>query len=155
MEKTNSMRLLDRLGIPYEVYTFSPDIHSAVGVAEATGLPANEVFKTLVLLRPGGKALLVIAPGDSEVDLRKVAAAVGEKKVAMASHREAEALTGLQVGGISALALRDKRFAVYLDRSALGHDRIMVSAGKRGVNLRLSPHDLIRAVDAELIDAAG
>lgn len=155
MEKTNGMRLLDRLGIPYEVYTFSPNIHSAVGVAEATGLPASEVFKTLVLLRPGGKALLVIAPGDSEVDLRKVAAAVGEKKVAMASHREAEALTGLQVGGISALALRDKRFAVYLDRSALAHDRIMVSAGKRGVNLRLSPHDLIRAVDAELIDAAG
>lgn len=155
MEKTNGMRLLDRLGIPYEVYTFSPNIHSAVGVAEATGLPANEVFKTLVLLRPSGKPLLVIAPGDSEVDLRKVAAAVGEKKVAMASHREAEALTGLQVGGISALALRDKRFAVYLDRSALAHDRIMVSAGKRGVNLRLSPHDLIRAVDAELIDAAG
>lgn len=155
MEKTNSMRLLDRLGIPYEAYTFSPDIHSAVGVAEATGLPASKVFKTLVLLRPSGKPLLVIVPGDSEVDLRKVAAAVGEKRVAMASHREAEALTGLQVGGISALALRDKRFAVYLDRSALAHDRIMVSAGKRGVNLRLSPHDLIRAVDAELIDAAG
>lgn len=155
MEKTNSMRLLERQGIPYEVYTFSPDIHSAVGVAEVTGIPAREVFKTLVLLRPGGKPILVIAPGDSEVDLRKVAAAVGEKKVALASHREAEALTGLQVGGISALALRDKRFPVYLDRSALAHERIMVSAGKRGVNLRLSPHDLIRAVDAQLIDAVG
>lgn len=155
MDKTNSMRLLDRLGIPYEVYTFSPDIHSAVGVAEATGIPAREVFKTLVLLRPNGKPLLVIAPGDSEVDLRKVAAAVGEKKVSLASHREAEALTGLQVGGISALALRDKRFPVYLDRSALAHERIMVSAGKRGINLRLSPQDLIRAVDAQLIDAAG
>lgn len=155
MEKTNSMRLLDRLGIPYEVYTFSPDIHSAVGVAEVTGIPVAEVFKTLVLLRPGGKPVLVIAPGDREVDLRKVAAAVGEKKMALASHREAEALTGLQVGGISALALRDKRYPVYLDRSALAHERIMVSAGKRGVNLRLSPHDLIRAVDAHLIDAAG
>jgi len=155
MEKTNSMRLLDRQGIPYEVYTFSPDIHSAVGVAEATGIPAREVFKTLVLLRANGKPLLVIAPGDSEVDLRKVAAAVGEKKVALASHREAEALTGLQVGGISALALRDKRFPVYLDRSALAHARILVSAGKRGVNLRLSPQDLIRAVGAQLIDAVG
>ncbi len=155
MEKTNSMRLLDRLGVSYEVYTFSPDIHSAVGVAEVTGIPAREVFKTLVLLRPNGKPFLVIAPGDSEVDLRKVAAAVGEKKVALASHREAEALTGLQVGGISALALRDKRFPVFLDRSALAHERIMVSAGKRGVNLRLSPQDLIRAVDAQLIDAVG
>ncbi len=155
MEKTNSMRLLERLGIPYEVYTFSPEIHSAVGVAEVTGIPAREVFKTLVLLRPNGRPMLVIAPGDSEVDLRKVAAAVGEKKVALASHREAETLTSLQVGGISALALRDKRFPVYLDRSALTHERIMVSAGRRGVNLRLSPQDLIRAVDAQLIDAVG
>lgn len=153
MEKTNSMRLLDRMGISYEVYTFSPDIHSAVGVAEVTGIPAAQVFKTLVILRPSGKPMLVIAPGDSEVDLRKVAAVAGEKKVAMASQREAEALTGLQVGGISALALRDKRFPVYLDHSALTHERIMVSAGKRGVNLRLSPQDLIRAVDAQLIDA--
>lgn len=155
MEKTNSMRLLDQRGVDYEVFTFSPDIHSALGVAEVTGFQPQEVFKTLVVMRPNGKAFLVIAPGDGELDLKKVAAAVGEKKVAMASQRDAEAITGLQVGGISALALLQKGLPVYIDRSATGHERILVSAGKRGVNLRLKSDDLIRIVKARVIDASG
>ncbi len=154
MPKVNSMRLLDKRGIPYEVYTFSPDIHSATGVAEATGFSLDEVYKTVVLTRPSGKALLAVVPGDAKVDVRKVAAALGEKKVAVASHRDAEAITGLQVGGISALALLHKRFEVYVDRSALSHERFLVSAGKRGINLRMSPQDFIRVVGARVIDAA-
>lgn len=154
MEKTNSMRLLDQQKVEYEVYEFSPDIHSAIGVAEVTGLPAAQVYKTLVMKGASSKPFLVIVPGDANADPKKVAAAVGEKKVMMTAQREAEAVTGLQVGGISALALLHKRLNVYLDRSALEHDRILVSAGKRGVNLRLSPHDLIRVVKAKVIDAA-
>ena len=154
MEKTNSMRLLDQRGVDYEVFTFSPEIHSALGVAEVTGFQPQEVFKTLVVMRPNGKAFLVIAPGDGELNLKKVAAAVGEKKVAMASQRDAESITGLQVGGISALALLQKGLPVYIDRSATEHERILVSAGKRGVNLRLKSDDLIRIVKAKVIDAA-
>ena len=155
MEKTNSMRLLDQRGVDYEVFTFSPDIHSALGVAEVTGFQPQEVFKTLVVMRPNGKAFLVIAPGDGELNLKKVAAAVGERKVAMASQRDAESITGLQVGGISALALLQKGLPVYIDRSATQHERILVSAGKRGVNLRLKSDDLIRIVKARVIDASG
>jgi Cys-tRNA(Pro)/Cys-tRNA(Cys) deacylase len=153
MEKTNSMRLLEQRGVEYEVFTFSPEIHSALGVAEITGFRAEEVFKTLVVMRPSGKPVLVIAPGDGELNLKKVAAGVGEKKVAMASQREAESVTGLQVGGISALVLLHKGLPVYIHRSALEHERILVSAGKRGVNLRLKSDELIRIVKARLIDA--
>jgi Cys-tRNA(Pro)/Cys-tRNA(Cys) deacylase len=152
MEKTNSMRLLDQRGVLYEVYTFSPDIHSALGVAEVTGFQPQEVYKTLVVMRQSGKPFLVIAPGDGELNLKKVAAGVDEKKVAMASQREAEAITGLQVGGISALALLQKGLPVYIDRSALQRERILVSAGKRGINLRLRSDDLIRVVRARPID---
>ena len=153
MPKVNSMRLLDRRKIPYEVYTFSPDIHSAAGVAEATGLPLDEVYKTVVLTRHSGQAILVVVPGGARVDVKKVGAALGEKKVAVASQRDAETITGLQVGGISALALLHKRMDVFVDESALRHERILVSAGKRGINLRLSPRDLISVVDACVIDA--
>jgi Cys-tRNA(Pro)/Cys-tRNA(Cys) deacylase len=153
VEKTNSMRLLDQHKIPYEVFTFSPDIHSAEGVAEVTGLPPDEVYKTLVMKGASDKAFLVIVPGDALVDPKKVAKATGEKKVAMAPQREAESVTGLQVGGISALALLHKRLPVYLDRSALGHGQILVSAGKRGINLRLRPQDLIEVVHPGIIDA--
>lgn len=154
MTKVNSMRLLDKRGIPYETHTFSPEIHSAAGVAEATGLPIAQVYKTVVLTRPSGAAILAVVPGDAQVDIRKVAAALGEKKVSVASQRDAEAITGLQVGGISALALLHKRLDVCLDKSALNHEQILVSAGRRGINLRLSPHDFIRVVGARVIDAA-
>jgi Cys-tRNA(Pro)/Cys-tRNA(Cys) deacylase len=152
-DKTNSMRALEAHKIPYDVFTFAPDIHSATGVAEALGLPPEQVYKTLVVLRPEGKPMLVIIRGDRELDLKKVASATGEKKVHMASHKEAEALTGLQVGGISALALLNRPFDVFIDRSATAWSHILVSAGKRGINLRLAVDDLIRITRASIIDA--
>jgi Cys-tRNA(Pro)/Cys-tRNA(Cys) deacylase len=153
MEKTNSMRRLDALRIPYQVVEFSPDIHSADGVAAAVGLPASQVFKTLVVIRPPKKPLLIMVPGDRDLDLRRTAQAIGEKKIAMATQNEAESLTGLLVGGISALAVPEGRFVVYIDRSALGFDEVLVSAGKRGVNLRLKTKDLIGVTGARVIEA--
>jgi Cys-tRNA(Pro)/Cys-tRNA(Cys) deacylase len=142
------MRLLDGKGVPYEVYTFSPDIHSALGVAESTGIPIENVYKTLVVVRLDGKPLLAICPGRCQVNLKKLAQAIGEKKLRMATQKEAEGLTGLQVGGISALALTRRGFPVYLDRSALSLEFIVVSAGCRGINLRLAVEDLIRVTGA-------
>ena len=86
------------------------------------------------------------------MDLKKLAQATGEKKLRMATQREAESLTGLQVGGISALALLNKGFKVYLDATAEAFDTILVSAGQRGINLQLAVADLVKVVNARLAD---
>ncbi len=152
--RTNAMRLLDARHVEYEVLTFSPDIHSAVGVAEALGLPPETVYKTLVVQR-AAKPLLVMVPGPHEINLKLLAASVGEFKLHMASQKDAEALTGLQVGGISALALLNKGFEICLDRSAQALAQVVVSAGQRGVNLRLEVSDLVQVTQARWVRAVG
>lgn len=156
MRKTNAMRALDRRKIPYDAFTFSDDIRSADGVAATLGIPEVEVFKTLVVLPEarGTKPMLVIIPANSALDLRKFARAVGEKSVRMATQREAEQLTGLKVGGISALALLGKPFTIYLDASATALEMLYVSGGQRGLDLRLRAADLIAATGATVADAA-
>jgi Cys-tRNA(Pro)/Cys-tRNA(Cys) deacylase len=154
-QKTNAMRALDARGIPYEAFTFPDDIRSADGVAATLGIPEVEVFKTLVVLPEarGTRPMLVMLPANTELDLRKFARAIGEKSVRMATQREAEQLTGLRVGGISALALLTKPFTVYLDTSASALDRLYVSGGQRGLDLRLSVADLIAVTGATVVDA--
>ena len=153
--RTNSMRLLDANKVAYEVVTFSPDLHSAVEVAEAVDLDPDTVYKTLVVQRPRGKPLLVMVAGDKQIDLHALAASVEEKKLTMASHRDAEALTGLQVGGISPLVLLNRGFDICLDRAAQGLERVSISAGRRGINLRLAVNDLVRVTGARWVDATG
>ena len=153
MAKNNVIRLLDARKIAYQAFTFSEEIHSAEGAAAAMGVSAHEVYKTLVVLRERGRPLLVLVPGGRQLDLRRLAAAVGEKKLRMATQREAEALTGLQVGGISALALLHKGFPVYIDESACRLDQIYVSGGQRGLNIRLAVADFVRLTGAVAVPA--
>jgi Cys-tRNA(Pro)/Cys-tRNA(Cys) deacylase len=153
--RTNAMRLLETNGIDYQVLTFSPDIHSATEVARVVGLDPSVVYKTLVVQRGRGKPLLVMVAGDQQVNLKALAVSVGERKLYMATHRDAETLTGLQVGGISALALLNKGFEIYIDQAAQHLERITVSAGKRGVNLCLSVSDLVRITGAHWADVTG
>ncbi len=155
-EKTLAMRILEGQGVPYEVVAFPESIHDALGVAQHAGLPAEQVYKTLVVLAddPAFKPMLIMVAANRALDLKKVARAVGARKARMAHHDEAERLTGLQVGGISALALLKRGFAIYLDEQAVLLDTIVVSAGKRGLNLRLSVNDLLRVTGATLIDAS-
>ncbi len=153
-EKTNAMRVLDRAKVPYEPVYFSPDIHSADGVAEAIGVPAAHVYKTLVVVRPGGRPLLVMVAGDRHLSLKKLAKASGAKGVRMATYQEAEKMTGLKVGGISALALLNKGFDVFIDQRALELKEVVVSAGKRGINLRLPVADLVRITNATPADVS-
>lgn len=120
--KLNSMRLLDSHKVAYEVhsYTYDPDDPpDASEVARRIGLPPAQVFKTLVVT-PGATArpLLVMLPADRHLDLKRLAAAVGQKRLELMPRAETERLTGLKVGGIGALALVQKRWASYLDRSA-------------------------------------
>ncbi|MFI5271934.1 MAG: YbaK/EbsC family protein [Ktedonobacterales bacterium] len=151
--KTNAMRALDARGIGYVTYRYAETLHSADAVAAALGVPAAEVFKTLVVLAPPERRLLVVAPGDRELDLRRLARAVGAKAAAMAPRREAERLTGLKVGGISPLALLDKRFEVYVDVTAEARESLCINGGQRGVNLRVKVVDLLAVTGAKVIAA--
>jgi Cys-tRNA(Pro)/Cys-tRNA(Cys) deacylase len=154
---TNAMRMLDSRGIAYQALAFSPDIHTATGVAEALDLPPERVFKTLVVMPDTpvrGRPLLAIIPGDAELDLKALAQAAGEKKLRMATQREAESMTGLLVGGISALALLSKRWATYVDASARDEPWFVVSAGQRGLNLRLAVDDFLAVTQAKLVRVA-
>jgi Cys-tRNA(Pro)/Cys-tRNA(Cys) deacylase len=154
-EKTNAMRALDAGRVPYETYTYPPELHSAVEVAQHLGLSPDDVYKTLVVLRDRGRPLLVMAPGDRELDERRFARAIGEKHVAMAPKVEAERLTGLQVGGIGALALIGRKFDVYIDARADERDTILVNAGRRGLNLRVPVKDLVALTAARWAPVTG
>ncbi|MBI5947094.1 MAG: aminoacyl-tRNA deacylase [Chloroflexi bacterium] len=151
--KPLAVRLLEQRKIAHEVFAFDPAIRDAGEVAAVTGHSPAEVYKTLVVEHdpPKGKPLLVMAPSDTEVDLKVLAAAVGAKKLRMASHRDAEQATGLQVGGISALALLDRRFPAYIDARAVALTHLLVSAGQRGFDVRLSLADLLALTGAQLV----
>lgn len=157
--RNNVTRLLDARGIQYEPVEYDPSrFHSADQVAALLGAPSEQVFKTIVVMREqrGKRPLLAIVPADREVDLKRLATALGEKKLRVAPQREAEALTRLQVGGISALALINRGFDMVLDRSAeaFAEDGIYVSGGQRGLNVRLRPADLVRLTAAKVLDAS-
>jgi Cys-tRNA(Pro)/Cys-tRNA(Cys) deacylase len=157
-EKTLSMKVLEARGIPYRVYRFPEALHDAPGVAVHIGVPPETVYKTLVVLSvdpPSRKAALIMIRGDRSLDLKKVARGISAKKVRMAHHDEAEKLTGLKVGGISALALLDRGFPIFLDHEAGSLEEVIVSAGKRGINLSLRVGDLVAVTRASWIEAAG
>jgi Cys-tRNA(Pro)/Cys-tRNA(Cys) deacylase len=156
--KNNVTRLLDSRRIAYTVHEYdAAQFHSAEEVAALIGVPIEQVYKTIVVLREaatgGRKPLLVMIAGNREIDLKKLAASLGEKKLKVAKHDEAEALTGLQVGGISALALLNKPFEVCVDRPALDLPHVYVSAGQRGLNVTINVRDLIALTKAKTVDA--
>jgi len=154
-KRLNSMRLLDANSIAYEVYHYDAAERNARQVAAAVGFSADEVFKTLVVNGPGTrKPVLVMLPSNTTLDLKRLAKAMGRKKVALASHADAEKLTGLQVGGISAMALMGKNWEVYLDRRAEAFEQIVISAGQRGLQLRVATADLIRLLGCQRVDVA-
>ncbi|NOZ72515.1 MAG: aminoacyl-tRNA deacylase [Chloroflexi bacterium] len=149
--KTLATRLLDGKKVSYTTHTYDPDVFvSAPEVATGIGMPPSQVFKTLVTLPDKGKPILAVLPADQELDLKALAKAAGVKKVRMAPLAEAERMTGLKKGGISALALTNKGFQVWLDESALDFREIAMSAGVRGLQVVLAPQDFIRLTRARL-----
>jgi Cys-tRNA(Pro)/Cys-tRNA(Cys) deacylase len=151
-DKTLAMKLLEKQGVDFEVVTYPPTERDAEKLAVLFGVPAAEVFKTLVVGRNPQKPLLVMIPADRQLDLKKLAKAMGDKKLKMATHSEAERLTGLQVGGISPLALLNKGFVMLIDVSAENHTHVFVSAGQKGINLRVPVADLLRITRARKLD---
>ena len=154
MPVTNNVtRLLDQRKISYTIYELPQEKLGAETTAEMLSVPLEIVFKTIVLKRDGrGKPILAVVPGNSEVDLKKLAKAMGEKKVYLTTQKQAEDLTRLQAGGISPLALINRGFQVLIDRSAQSHGEIHISGGQRGLNIRLPVDDLMKLSNAHLAD---
>ncbi|MBI3965636.1 MAG: hypothetical protein HY329_08375, partial [Chloroflexi bacterium] len=149
--KNNALRRLEAAGVVYEAFEFSPELHSATAVASVLGIVESAVYKTIVVLRERGRPLLVMLAGDREIDPKALAKSLGEKRLEVASKRAAERLTGLQVGGISALALLDRNFEPCLDGAALQLERLYVNGGRRGLNVRVAVADLIKLTNARIV----
>lgn len=153
MKPTNVTRLLDAQKVPYTAFELTPEKHSALETARLLNVPAEQVYKTIVVLREGkGKPILAVVPGPREVDLKALAKTVDEKKLRLPSEREAEQVTGLQAGGISPLALINKGYQVVLDASAQAREEIHVSGGQRGLNIRLPVSALVKLTNARMAD---
>lgn len=152
---TNVTRLLDARKIPYTAYETPAEKLGALETARFLNVEVDTVFKTIVVTREKPrKPLLVVVPGPREVDLKLLAAALDEKKVSLPSEREAEALTGLQAGGISPLALINKGFQVVIDSSAQVLGEIHVSGGRRGLNIKLPVEALAKLTNARFADVS-
>jgi Cys-tRNA(Pro)/Cys-tRNA(Cys) deacylase len=157
MQKTLAMKVLDGKGIAYGVFAYPAEVRDAGEVAAALGAPAGQVCKTLVVLSESlaeRRPMLVMIPADRQLELKKLAQHINVKKLRMAAHKEAEALTRLQVGGISPLALLNRGFVVYLDESVCAYEQIYISAGQRGLQMRLAVKDLVKVTNARYLDAA-
>jgi len=147
----NVTRLLDSRKIPYEAHEFPAEKMGALEVAQLMNVPTEQVFKTIVITRDKPKKpLLVAVPGPSSVNLKLLASFLGEKKVYLPTEREAEQLTGLQVGGISPLALINKGFQVVIDSAAQAYERIYISGGQRGLDIHLRVEDLVKLTNAKM-----
>ena len=143
MTANNVTRLLDSKKVPYKMFELSAEKRGALETARLLGVDPELVYKTIVVIRERGKPILAVIPGPNRVDLKSLAAALGEKKLSLPTEREAERVTGLQAGGISPLALINKGFQVVIDVAAQNRLEIHVSGGQRGLNIRLPVKALI------------
>ena len=142
--------MLESRGISFQAYDLPLEKLSSIEAANYLGVDPDLVYKTIVATRgTTGKPLLALVSAPREVDLKSLARVVGEKKVHLASHKQAEQITGLQTGGISPLALLQRNFQVVLDETAKAQDQIYISGGQRGINIRLPTKELVRLTRAK------
>jgi Cys-tRNA(Pro)/Cys-tRNA(Cys) deacylase len=149
--KTNAARLLDQLGIGYELreYEVDPDDLAAETVAAKIGLPPEQVFKTLVARGDRQGVALAVIPGDQELDLKALAAAAGERKIQLVPVKELQSLTGYIRGGVTALAAK-RGFPVYVDETIELFDVVSISAGMRGLQILIAPADYLCATKGKV-----
>ncbi|MEM1252437.1 MAG: Cys-tRNA(Pro) deacylase [Cyanobacteria bacterium P01_H01_bin.21] len=147
--KTNAARLLDTLGIDYEILTYpvDPDNLVAVTTADKLGLPYEQVFKTLVVRGDRNGICLAVLAANAQLDLKALAKLTQNRKLLPVALKEVQPLTGYIRGGVTALACK-KAYPTYVDEWIEAHNQIAVSAGVRGAMLWLSPKDYIKATQA-------
>lgn len=152
-QKTNTARLLDQLGIRYELRSYEVDENdlAAETVAAKIGLPPEQVFKTLVVRPSGSKdwhgVVMAVVAGNQELDLKALAAAAGDKKIELVPVKELQSLTGYIRGGVTALAAK-RDYRVFVDETIELFDVVSVSAGMRGLQILIAPADYLRATKA-------
>ena len=159
MKKTHATRLLDSKRVPYRITEYDPsgEFHTGEEAAALVGAPPEAVYKTLVVLRDApqpGKPMMVMVAVALQLDLKLLADALGEKRLRMATQKEAEKLTGMQVGGISALALQRPGFTILIDERAQTLERVHISAGARGMDIEVAVSDLVAITGARFVRAA-
>ena len=149
IEKTNAARLLDRAKIPYELIPYEVDERdlAAAHVARQLGEPIERVFKTLVLRGDRSGHFVCVVPGDREVDLKRAARASGNKSAELIPVKELLPTTGYIRGGCSPIGMK-RRFPTFVDASCEAFERIYISAGVRGLQLRIAPADLLHYAEA-------
>lgn len=149
MSKTNACRLLDQLGIAYEIheYEVDPSDLSAESVAAKVGMPPEQVFKTLVVHGDRHGIAVAVVPGNYEIDLKALAHLTGDRKVEMLPLKEVQPVTGYIRGGVTALGMK-KHYPVFVDETMEFWDDICVSAGMRGMQIRIAPADYLKATAA-------
>jgi len=153
MAANNVTRFLDNRKVPYSVFELPQEKLGGEETARLLNAPPEIIFKSIVILRKGsGKPILAVVPGNQEVNLKKLAKAVGEKKVTPSTQKEAENITKLQAGGISPLALINRGFEIVIHRSVQEFELVHVSGGELGVNIRLASSDLIDLTRAKVAD---
>jgi Cys-tRNA(Pro)/Cys-tRNA(Cys) deacylase len=150
-QKTNAARLLDQMGIHYELreYEVDPEDLAAETVAAKIGLPARQVFKTLVARGDRGGICMAVIPGDTELNLKALAAASGDRKIQLVPVKELQRLTGYVRGGVTALAGK-KECPVYADETIKRFELISISAGIRGLQILLAPSDYLKVATAKV-----
>jgi Cys-tRNA(Pro)/Cys-tRNA(Cys) deacylase len=155
LTKTNAARLLDQMGIHYELRTYEvdPEDLAAETVAAKIGLPPEQVFKTLVARPVGSKdwhgVVMAVVPGDQELELKALAAAAGEKKMELVPVKELQGLTGYIRGGVTALAGK-RDYPVFVDETIELFDVVSISAGMRGLQVLIAPADYLQVVKGKV-----
>jgi Cys-tRNA(Pro)/Cys-tRNA(Cys) deacylase len=151
VQKTNAARLLDQMGIHYELreYDVDPNDLAAETVAAKIGLPPEQVFKTLVARGDRNGVCMAVIPGDQELNLKALATVALEKKIDLVPVKELQSLTGYIRGGVTALAAK-RDFPVYVDETIELFGTVSISAGVRGLQIVLSPSDYLRATKGKL-----
>jgi Cys-tRNA(Pro)/Cys-tRNA(Cys) deacylase len=147
--KTNGARFLESLGIPFEIREYEVDETdlSAIAVAKKIGMPAEQVFKTLITTDGSHNYAFAVIPGDAALDFKKFARLAQWRKAEMAPLKDVQPLTGYIRGGVTIFGAK-KAYPVFVDETAILFDRISVSAGTRGTQLILTPGDYLRAAAA-------
>jgi Cys-tRNA(Pro)/Cys-tRNA(Cys) deacylase len=147
--KTNGARFLESLSIPFELREYEVDENdlSAIAVAKKIGMPAKQVFKTLLTTDSHNDFAFAVIPGDAELDFKKLARAAGWRKAEMAPLKDVQPLTGYVRGGVTIFGAK-KPYPVLVDETAIFFDKISVSAGTRGTQVILAPDDFLRAAAA-------
>lgn len=152
--KTNAMRILDRMKIPYEHYTYEcEEFVNGIQIADQLSLPHEMVYKTLVTKGNSNGYFVFVIPIEKEIDLKKAARAAGEKSLSMIPVKEINAVTGYVRGGCTAIGMK-KQYPVWIQEDAAGLSKIIVSGGRIGLQLELAPSDLQKASGAQLADIA-